>query len=154
MLRYRFYMHYAEGSLMPPLLVKLVLGKVPLLGGLAQKRIQPMIDVHLDFVENELASRPWFTGESFTAADIIMSFPLEAARDRGGSMRAAPQPRAGLRRFTSDRPIRPPYPTVGHIGSHKPSITCSRRSPKRPPDKGFEAVQRASSAGFCANQMT
>ncbi|WP_343615483.1 glutathione S-transferase [Novosphingobium sp.] len=84
MLLYRFYMHYAEGSLMPPLLVKLVLGKVPLLGGLAQKRIQPMIDVHLDFVENELALRPWFTGESFTAADVIMSFPLEAARDRGG----------------------------------------------------------------------
>ncbi|WP_068091417.1 glutathione S-transferase family protein [Novosphingobium rosa] len=84
MLRYRFYLHYAEGSLMPPLLVKLVLGRVPLLGRIAQRRIQPMIDVHLDFVESELASRPWFAGENFTAADIIMSFPLEAARDRGG----------------------------------------------------------------------
>ncbi|WP_343611907.1 glutathione S-transferase [Novosphingobium sp.] len=82
MLRYRFYLHYAEGSLMPPLLVKLVLGKVPLLGGMAQKRIQPMIDVHLDFVESELTSRPWFAGDKLTAADIIMSFPLEAARDR------------------------------------------------------------------------
>ena len=47
-LRYRFFLHYAEGSLMPPLLVKLVLGRVPLLGRPAQKRIQPMIDVHLD----------------------------------------------------------------------------------------------------------
>jgi len=83
-LRYRYYLHYAEGSLMPPLLIKLVLGKIPIVGGPAQKRIQPMIDVHLDFVESELASRPWFTGDTFTAADIMMSFPLEAARDRGG----------------------------------------------------------------------
>ncbi|MDG5487633.1 glutathione S-transferase [Sphingomonas sp. BGYR3] len=83
-LRWTFFMHYAEGSLMPPLLVKLVLSKVPLLGGIAQKKLQPMIDVHLDYVEAELASRPWFAGQSFTAADIMMSFPLEAARSRAG----------------------------------------------------------------------
>lgn len=83
-LLYRFYLHYAEGSLMPPLLLKLVLGRVPLFGRMAQKRIQPMIDVHLDFVESELSSRPWFTGDTFTAADVMMSFPLEAARDRAG----------------------------------------------------------------------
>ncbi|WP_343617019.1 glutathione S-transferase [Novosphingobium sp.] len=96
MLRYRFYLHYAEGSLMPPLLVKLVLGKVPLLGGMAQKRIQPMIDVHLDFVESELASRPWFAGEVLTAADITMSFPLEAARDRAGLDASRPATSAWL----------------------------------------------------------
>lgn len=83
-LRYRFFLHYAEGSLMPPLLVKLVLGKVPLLGKAAMKRIQPMIDVHLDYVEGELAGRTWFAGDTFTAADVMMSFPLEAARKRGG----------------------------------------------------------------------
>lgn len=83
-LRYRHFLHYAEGSMMPPLLVKLVLGRVPLFGGAAQKRIQPMIDVHLDFVEHELASRPWFAGNDFTAADVMMSFPLEAARSRAG----------------------------------------------------------------------
>lgn len=83
-LRYRYFLHYAEGSLMPPLLVKLVLGRVPLFGGTAQKRIQPMIDVHLDFVESELASRPWFAGQEFTAADVMMSFPLEAAHSRAG----------------------------------------------------------------------
>ena len=83
-LRYTFYQHYAEGSLMPPLLLKLVLGKIPLVGGIAQQRVQPMIDVHLDFVEAELSSHPWFTGDAFTAADVIMSFPLEAARDRAG----------------------------------------------------------------------
>jgi glutathione S-transferase len=82
--RYRYYLHYAEGSLMPPLLVNLVLGRIPLLGKAAQKRLQPMIDVHLDFVERELAARPWFCGDAFTAADVMMSFPLEAARARGG----------------------------------------------------------------------
>ena len=83
-LRYRQFLHYAEGSLMPPLLVKLVLGRIPFLGKRAQKRIQPMIDVHLDWIERELASRPWFAGDTMTAADIMMSFPLEAARSRAG----------------------------------------------------------------------
>lgn len=83
-LLYRYYLHYAEGSLMPPLLVKLILGRVPFFGRAAQRRIQPMIDVHLDFVEAELTRRPWFAGDMFTAADIMMSFPLEAARSRAG----------------------------------------------------------------------
>ena len=83
-LRYRHFLHYAEGSLMPPLLVKLVLGRIPFLGKRAQKRIQPMIDVHLDWIESELSSRTWFAGDALTAADIMMSFPLEAARSRAG----------------------------------------------------------------------
>src|SRR4051812_44872181 len=83
-LRYRQFLHYAEGSLMPPLLVKLVLTRVPLLGKTAAKRIQPMIDVHLDYVESELSQRAWFAGDEITAADIMMSFPLEAARNRAG----------------------------------------------------------------------
>jgi glutathione S-transferase len=83
-LRYRFWLHYAEGSLMPPLLLKLVLGRIPILGKTAVKRIQPMIDVHLDYVEAELNERPWFAGDTMTAADVMMSFPLEAARARAG----------------------------------------------------------------------
>jgi glutathione S-transferase len=83
-LRYRFWLHYAEGSLMPPLLLKLVVGRIPVFGKAALKRIQPMIDVHLDYVESELAQRPWFAGDQMTAADIMMSFPLEAARSRAG----------------------------------------------------------------------
>ena len=83
-LRYRQFLHYAEGSMMPPLLVKLVLTRVPLLGKTAAKRIQPMIDVHLDYVESELSQRAWFAGDEMTAADIMMSFPLEAARSRAG----------------------------------------------------------------------
>lgn len=43
-----------------------------------------MIDVHLDFIEAELSRRDWFAGDEFTAADIMMSFPLEAARNRAG----------------------------------------------------------------------
>lgn len=83
-LEYRFWLHYAEGSMMPPLLAKLVLGRIPLLGKRVAKRLQPMIDVHLDFVERTLAGRPWFAGDELTAADVMMSFPLEAARSRAG----------------------------------------------------------------------
>jgi glutathione S-transferase len=83
-LRYRQFLHYAEGSLMPVLFVMLVLGRVPLLGRTALGRFRPMVDVHLDYIERELAGRPWFAGPFFTAADIMMSFPLEAARGRAG----------------------------------------------------------------------
>lgn len=83
-LRYRQFLHYAEGSMMPPLLVLLVINRIPLLGKRAAARIRPMIDVHLDYVESELAARPWFAGDDLTAADVMMSFPLEAARGRAG----------------------------------------------------------------------
>ena len=86
-LRYRHFLHYAEGSMMPVLFVKLVLSRVPLLGRVALKKFQPMVDVHMSYVESELAGRPWFVGPSFTAADIMMSFPLEAARSRAGISR-------------------------------------------------------------------
>lgn len=95
-LRYRHFLHYAEGSLMPPLLVKLVLSRVPLLGKVAQKKFQPMIDVHLDYVEAELAARPWFAGKDFTAADVMMSFPLEAAVTRAGATEGRPHIAAWL----------------------------------------------------------
>ena len=83
-LRYRHFLHYAEGSLMPPLLVMLVLRRLGLLGRPARPTIQRMIDRHLDWLEGELADRAWFAGAEFTAADIMMSFPLEAARHRAG----------------------------------------------------------------------
>lgn len=107
-LRYRFWLHYAEGSMMPPLLVKLVLMRVPIFGKAAQKRIQPMIDVHLDYVESELAQRPWFAGDAMTAADIMMSFPLEAARSRGGLDESRPATIAWLDKVHA----RPAYQTA------------------------------------------
>jgi glutathione S-transferase len=83
-LRYRHFLHYAEGSMMPPLLAMLVVKRLGLLGRPARAPLQRMFDVHLDWLETELADRPWFAGESFTAADVMMSFPLEAARHRAG----------------------------------------------------------------------
>lgn len=89
-LRYRQFMHYAEGSVMPPLLLKLVLARVPIFGKAALKRIQPMIDVHLNFIESELAKRDWFAGDDFTAADVMMSFPIEAAVARANAAQGRP----------------------------------------------------------------
>ena len=83
-LRYRHFLHYAEGSLMPPLLVMLVVRRLGWLGRPARAPIQRMIDSHLDWLETELGGRPWFAGDQFTAADVMMSFPLEAARHRAG----------------------------------------------------------------------
>jgi glutathione S-transferase len=83
-LRYRHFLHYAEGSLMPVLFVQLVLSRVPLLGRVAQSKFRPMVDTHINYVEAELGSRPWFAGPKFSAADVMMSFPLEAARSRAG----------------------------------------------------------------------
>jgi len=83
-LRYRHFLHYAEGSMMPPLLAMLVVGRLGLLGRPARAPVQRMLDQHLDWLETELSGRPWFAGEAFTAADVMMSFPLEASRHRAG----------------------------------------------------------------------
>jgi len=97
-LRYRYWMHYAEGSLMPPLLMSLVFSRIrqapmpffakPVAKGIvaaARKAfIGPQLKLHLDYLEAELAQRAWFAGEAFSAADIQMSFPLEAAAARVG----------------------------------------------------------------------
>ncbi|MDM9646426.1 glutathione S-transferase [Rhizobium sp. S163] len=80
---YRQYLHYSEGSLMPILFASLLASKIPFFGRFALKRIRPMLDAHLNFVEQELVARDWFAGTDFTAADIMMSFPVEAAEARG-----------------------------------------------------------------------
>jgi glutathione S-transferase len=96
---YRQFMHYAEGSVMPNLLLMLAMSKVPLIGGIAVKKVQPMVDVHLDYVEQVLASRPWFAGQQMTAADIMMSFPLEAAVSRAGLGPSRPATMAWLKKI-------------------------------------------------------
>jgi glutathione S-transferase len=97
-LRYRYWMHFAEGSAMAPLLLKLVFDRVerapmpffvrPVARGIAngarRSFIEPQIRSQLDFMEGELARSPWFAGSEITAADVQMSFPLEAAAARGG----------------------------------------------------------------------
>ncbi len=82
--RYKYWLHYAEGSLMPPLLLKLVIDRLGLLGLPARRFVKSQLKLHLDYLEGELAAAPWFVGETFSAADIMMSFPLEAAADRAG----------------------------------------------------------------------
>jgi glutathione S-transferase len=97
-LRHTFWLHYAEGSAMPPFLLALVFNRVrtapmpffvkPIARGIADKVtetfIGPQIKTHLDFQEAELGKSTWFVGEELTGADIMMSFPLEAAGSRGG----------------------------------------------------------------------
>jgi glutathione S-transferase len=97
-LRYIYFLHYAEGSAMPPLLLKLVFVRmetapVPffakpvarmLAKGAQQAFVDPQLKLHLDYLESEIGKSEWFAGEAFSAADIQMSFPLEAAASRGG----------------------------------------------------------------------
>jgi glutathione S-transferase len=104
-MRYTYWLHYAEGSAMPPLLLKLVFDRLSstpmpwplstmarrIAGSVQSAFIGPQLRRHLDFMESELAVRPWFAGEEFTAADVQMSFPLEAARSRGGLNASRPK---------------------------------------------------------------
>lgn len=113
-IHYRMFLHYAEASVMPPLLVKLVLSRVPIMGRIAMRRIQPMIDVHLDFIESHLARHPWFAGDAITAADFMMSFPLEAARNRGGLDERRPHTMAWLAKVQA----RPAYRRALEAGGH------------------------------------
>ncbi len=83
-LNYRMFLHYAEGSLMPPLLALLVVRRLGILGLPARKPLLTMFGRHLNYLDQELGGRPWFAGDQITAADIMMSFPLEAARERAG----------------------------------------------------------------------
>ena len=82
--RYKYWLHYAEGSLMPPLLLKLVTDRLGLLGFPARRFVKSQLKLHLDYLEAELGEAPWFVGETFSAADVMLSFPLEAAANRAG----------------------------------------------------------------------
>lgn len=97
-LRYTYWMHYAEGSAMPPLLLKLVALRIAgapmpffakpiarkIAATLQSSFIDPQLKLHLGYINKELGATGWFVGTDFTAADVQMSFPLEAATARGG----------------------------------------------------------------------
>jgi glutathione S-transferase len=96
--RYAYWLHFAEGSAMPPLLLKLIFDRIPTMPmpffvkpiarGISTKVLERMVTPNLkrqlDFMESELAGSAWFAGPEFSAADIQMSFPLEAAAQRAG----------------------------------------------------------------------
>jgi glutathione S-transferase len=75
--RYRYWMHYAEGSLMPQMLLRLYLGRLGEPARALLERVEIQIRVHLEFVESELGEAQYLAGTELTAADIQMSFPLE-----------------------------------------------------------------------------
>ncbi|MFM0309142.1 glutathione S-transferase [Paraburkholderia sp. RL17-383-BIF-A] len=97
-LRYTYWLHYAEGSAMPPLLLKLVALRIAsapmpffakpiarkIAATLQSSFIDPQLKLHLGYINQELSKTGWFVGNDFTAADVQMSFPLEAATARGG----------------------------------------------------------------------
>jgi glutathione S-transferase len=97
-LRYTYWLHYAEGSAMPPLLLSLIFNQIekqpmpffarPIAKMITSKVkhtfINPQIELHLNYLESELENSLWFVGNEFTAADIQISFPLEAAAARAG----------------------------------------------------------------------
>jgi glutathione S-transferase len=110
-LRYTYWLHFAEGSAMSPLLMKLVFDRIrkapllvrPIANAIANQVmngfVQPNIDRQLAYVESELAARPWFAGQEFSAADIQMSFPLEVSAARVGLGDKYPRITAFLQRI-------------------------------------------------------
>ena len=110
-LRYTYWLHYAEGSLMPLLVMKLVLSRVPqavpglvrpvarrIVSGIEDLYLGPNLRLQLDYVEAELAKSEWLAGNEITAADVQMSFPIEAAAARGDTDRPRPKMAAFLQR--------------------------------------------------------
>ncbi|GGP22773.1 glutathione S-transferase family protein [Silvimonas iriomotensis] len=116
--QFTYWLHYAEGSAMPLLLMSLVFGKMPeqpmpffirpIVRGIADKVrrvfLAPQLKTHMDFVESQLAATGWFAGDEFSAADIQMSFVLEAAAARG-----ATQARPHIQHFLEAIHARPAY---------------------------------------------
>ena len=112
-LRYTYWLHYAEGSAMTPLLMKLVFNRMqtakmpflakPVARAIARKALSSFVDpniaLHLDYMASELGKSTWFAGEEFSGADIQMSFPLEAAAARGGLNATRPFLMAFLQRI-------------------------------------------------------
>ena len=112
-LRYTYWLHYAEGSAMTPLLLKLVFDRVAtnpapwpvsaiarrIAATVSNAFIAPNLKRHFDYIEAELNSHTWFAGEEFTAADIQMSFPLEIAVPRAGLSASRPKSIAFLERI-------------------------------------------------------
>jgi glutathione S-transferase len=112
-LRYTYWLHFAEGSAMSPLLMKLVFDKIagspmpffvkPVARGISDKVLKTFVMPNLrrqfDFMEAELSQHTWFAGDAFSAADIQMSFPLEAAAQRAGLDAGRPHLMAFLRRI-------------------------------------------------------
>lgn len=134
LLEYRFFLHYAEGSAMPPLLVQLLMNKIkerplpffikPIAHKIARQvelaYSQPALALHFGFVNDTLAARPYFSGDEFSAADVQMLYPSEAAISRGGG--DWPHLRAWLERVKA----RPAYVRAEAVGGPSMADLSSR----------------------------
>ncbi|MGR3758654.1 glutathione S-transferase family protein [Roseobacteraceae bacterium NS-SX3] len=131
-LRWSYWMHYAEGSAMPLLLQKLLFSKLPgrapvLIRPVARMisdkalatLVDPQLKDHIAHWERELACEGWFAGPDFTAADIMMSFPVEAGADR--AMEGPPPP--AISRFLKAIRARPAYQRALERGAYRYSGT-------------------------------
>jgi glutathione S-transferase len=141
-LRYRYWLHYAEGSLMPPLVMKLIFDKMeerspfllqPIVRMISQpvrsSFIDPQITTNLDYLEAELEHFPWFVGNEFTAADIQMSFPLETAVERASLDASRPKLMDWLDRIHA----RPAYQRAVKRGMEVESSEINRLSTSHQP---------------------
>jgi glutathione S-transferase len=111
-LRYTYWLHFAEGSAMSPLLLSLIFTRMPrqpmpffarpIARGISNKVLEafvkPQLKMHQAFMESELEKSAWFAGDEFTAADIQMSFVVEASAARGGLDQSRPRLMAWLER--------------------------------------------------------
>ena len=105
-LRYTYWLHYAEGSAMPPLLLSLIFNNFGIGDSNAMDGfIAPQIKLHFDYIEGELHKSTWFVGEEFTAADIQMSFPLELLATAAPGVESRPK----LEEFLARIHARPAY---------------------------------------------
>ncbi len=93
---YQQWLHYAEGSAMLPLLLKLYVSRLGEAGAPLKPRIDSEIANHLGFVDRSLEGREWLLGDALTGADVQMSFVGEAAR---GLRAGYPNIDAWVRRF-------------------------------------------------------
>jgi glutathione S-transferase len=110
---YSFWMHFAEGSAMSPLLMALVMSKIPkapmpffakpiakaISKGVLSNFVNPQLKSHVQFIESTLAQSAWFAGDDLTGADIQMSFVLEALSVRGPQGEATPKIDALLKKI-------------------------------------------------------
>lgn len=79
-LRHLQLMHYAEGSAMLPLMLKLYVGRLGAAGAPLQPRIESEIERHIGYLDGLLQGRNWFVGDELSAADVQLSFVIQAAR--------------------------------------------------------------------------
>ncbi|MEM6731510.1 MAG: glutathione S-transferase [Myxococcota bacterium] len=130
---YRYFMHYAEGSLMAPLLVRLIFDRVesaklpffakPIAKKIAQKVNHTFISgemkLHGGFLNDLLAKRTWITGDTFTAADVMLSFPVQALLARG---RLSGEQVKHIEAYVSRATGRPAYARAVERGGGEPIV--------------------------------